>query len=105
QKPFSPEEQEGKLLPVVSSAAKPLPGTLTIDQDAAVYLSRLGHGEAMHHATKPERRPYLFLISGKASVNGVGLEAGDQARVEGEKELRIASANGKAELILLDLPA
>jgi redox-sensitive bicupin YhaK (pirin superfamily) len=105
QKTFTPEQQAGKLLPVVSSVEKPVNGTLTIDQDATVYLSRLGEGESVRHTTQPDRKPYLFLISGKAVVNGVNLDAGDQARVTGEKELHIASGNGKAEFILLDLPA
>lgn len=104
QKNFTPEEQGGKLLPVVSPCDKPVDGALTIDQDATVYLSRLRSGELVTHQTSPDRKPYLFLMGGKASVNGVALEEGDQARISGESTLRIASEGEKAEFILLDLP-
>jgi redox-sensitive bicupin YhaK (pirin superfamily) len=91
----------GKLLPVVSSGS--IPDTLTIDQDATIYLSELASGQEVMHASAPGRKAYLFVIRGAVDVNGHSLRSGDQGRVEGEPELRIR-ATEDAELMLLDLP-
>ena len=102
QKRFAAAERNGKLLPVVSSGD--LPGTLAIDQDAAIYLSALAAGEEVTHRSHDGRKAYLFVIAGGATVNGEALAAGDQARIADETELRVR-ATADAEVILLDLPA
>ena len=102
QKQFTAEERAGKLLPVVSAGE--LPGTLGIDQDAAIYLSSLKTGEEVAHRSLPKRKAYLFVIAGGVTVNGEALAAGDQARVKDETDLRVRGISD-AELILLDLPA
>ena len=102
QKVFSATERAGKLLPVVSSGD--LPGTLSIDQDATIFLSSLAAGTEVTHMSRAGRKPYLFVISGGVTLNGEQLSAGDQARIADEKELRVR-ATKDAELILLDLPA
>ena len=99
---FGADERAGKLLPVVSSGD--VPGTLAIDQDAAIYLSSLAAGEEVTHRSRAGRKPYLFVISGGVKLNGEALAAGDQARIADEPELRVHATQG-AELILLDLPA
>ena len=101
QRQFSPAERAGKLLPVVSPGE--LPGTLAIDQDAAIYLSALRAGEEVVRESRPARLAYLFVIAGGVNLNGARLEAGDQARIADEPDLRL-QATGDAELILLDLP-
>lgn len=100
QRKFSPEQRAGKLLPVVSSGD--VDGTLSIDQDATIYVSGLKAGQKVTHASKGTHA-YLFVIEGSVSLNGKQLEKGDQARVADEKTLEI-SADADAELILLDLP-
>jgi hypothetical protein len=102
QKQFSAAERAGKLLPVVSSGD--VPGTLAIDQDAAIYLSSLKTGEEVTHHSRAERKAYLFVIAGSVTLNGETLAAGDQARITAETELRVR-ATADAELILLDLPS
>ncbi len=102
QKQFTKDERSGKLLPVVSSGD--LPGTLAIDQDAAIYLSALKNGEEVTHPSRAERKAYLFVIEGGVTVDGEALAAGDQARIADVTDLRVR-ATKDAELILLDLPA
>ena len=102
QKKFAAAERGGKLLPVVSSGD--VPGTLAIDQDAAIYLSSLQAGEEVTHSSRAKRKAYLFVMAGGATVNGETLAAGDQARIADESVLRVG-ASENAELILLDLPA
>ncbi len=101
QRRFGPEERGGRLLPVVSAGE--VPGTLAIDQDAAVYVSALRPGEQTVHKSQDDRRAYLFVIEGRLRVNGQEVSKGDQARIAGEPELRLEAVED-TELILLDLP-
>lgn len=93
-------DRQGRLLPIVSSDRKP--GTLHIHQDATLYVSQLQAGEAVTHSTGADRRLYLFIIEGAATVNGEALSGGDQARITEEAELRI-EATAATELLLIDL--
>ncbi|MFQ5990116.1 MAG: pirin family protein [Candidatus Methylomirabilales bacterium] len=101
QRQFTLEDQRGRLLPVVSSGD--IPETLTIDQDAAIYVSHLGAGQEVAHKSQAGRKAYLFVIGGGLKLNGVPLTAGDQARIADEPELML-EATEDVELILLDLP-
>lgn len=94
-------DRKGKLLPVVSSGN--LPGTLTIDQDAAIYLSQLDAGQKVTHQSEKGRKAYVFVTEGRVELNGTTIKAGDQARLENEAELRIAAIDS-SHFILIDLP-
>ncbi len=98
---FTAEERRGRLLPVVSSGD--VAGTMPIDQDAQILVSRLEPGQEVMHQSRPGRKAYLFAIEGSLSVNGTPLEQGDQARIADETELKLR-AHQDSELILLDLP-
>ena len=101
QHQFTPSERKGKLLPIVTGGE--LAGTLTIDQDAQIYVAALPAGSTVEHQTKPHRKTYLFAIEGEIAVNGVKLLGGDQARIADESGLSIVAAKD-SEIILLDLP-
>jgi redox-sensitive bicupin YhaK (pirin superfamily) len=100
QKSFTPADRAGKLLPVVSSGKAP--GTLAIDRDAEVYLARLAAGQKVVHKAQPDRKAYLYMISGGLQLNGTALAPGDQARIDNETNLEI-EAQKDSELVLLDL--
>jgi redox-sensitive bicupin YhaK (pirin superfamily) len=102
QRDFSAELVPGKLFPVVSDGS--VPETLRIDQDAAIYLSELGAGKQVTHASAPGRKGYLFVVSGEVSVNGKELGAGDQARIADESRLDIRGRSDSS-FMLLDLPS
>lgn len=101
QRQFNRPERSGKLLPVVSSGD--MPGTLKIDQDAAIFVCALAAGQRVIHKSQPGRKAYLFLTEGSLNVNEVSLATGDQARIADEPLLNL-KAGQDAELILLDLP-
>jgi hypothetical protein len=100
QKQFTPQQRQGKLLPVVSAGDQS--GTLAIDQDATIYVSALKAGQQVRHQIR-QKHAYLFVIDGAVSVNDAQLSKGDQARIADEKVLDVR-ASKDAELILLDLP-
>lgn len=101
QRRFTLADRSGKLHPVVSSGS--IPGTLTIDQDTAIYVSALSPGQQVAHQAVPGRRAYGFVISGHVDLNGIPLAAGDQARIAHETDL-VVKASENSQLILLDLP-
>ncbi|MDX1982322.1 MAG: pirin family protein [Bryobacteraceae bacterium] len=98
QRAFEPRPDA--LTPVVSSGA--LPNTLTIDQDAAIYLGTVSSGAEVTHTTSASKS-YVFVISGTMELNGQKLNTGDQARIEGESQLRICGLE-PSRWMLLDLP-
>ncbi|MBL8177027.1 MAG: pirin family protein [Bryobacterales bacterium] len=95
-------DRDSKLLPVVSSGD--IPGTLVIDQDAVVYVSRLGAGKTLTHELRTGRKAYLFVNEGTLSLNRERLAMGDQARIDAETVLHFA-ADANTHFVLLDLPA
>lgn len=102
QRPFKKEQQLNTLLPIVSSGN--IPGTLSIDQDAAIYVSTLQAGkEVTHTSTGTGRFGYLFVISGDVTVNGTPVHNGDQARLADEATIKVV-ANQDSEFILIDVP-
>jgi len=103
QKPYTFDDRHNRLFPVVSPTDAPLPGTMTIDQDATIYISSLDAGKDLAHESRPARHAYLFVIEGEIELNGRKLSNGDQARIADEPRLSI-KAREKSELILLDLP-
>jgi redox-sensitive bicupin YhaK (pirin superfamily) len=101
QRRFTLEDRMGKLLPVVSWGN--IAGTLTIDQDAVIYVSSVPTGQEVIYKSRPGRKAYLFVITGSLTVNGTFLATGDQARIADEPELGL-QAREATELIFLDLP-
>jgi len=102
QKPFTKADRHNRLFPVVSPTDAPAEGSLTIDQDATIYVSSLDAGKTVTHESKSGRHAYFFVIDGEAELNGQKLVAGDQARIEDEKSLTI-KAGKDTELMLLDM--
>jgi quercetin 2,3-dioxygenase len=80
-----------------------IPGTLAIDQDAAIYVGKLTANQKISHQSRPNCHAYLFVIDGELKINGSALSKGDQARITNEEKLKIVAAND-THLMLNDLP-
>lgn len=101
QKYFSPAEKKGKLRLVASRGGDD--GSISINQDVALYASILEEGETVEHKLADGRHAWLQVISGGLEVNGTTLEKGDGAAVSEESLLTLkATANG-TEFLLFDL--
>ncbi len=100
QRAFSAAERENRLRLVASPDAAD--GSLTIHQDARLYLSTLGAGQAVSHDLRPGRHAWLQVLRGQAALNGQPLSEGDGAAISEEKALEIRSDKG-AEVLLFDL--
>lgn len=102
QKSFSGTDRQGRMQLVV--APDGAEGSLTIHQDARMYLGDLGVGEVIVHSLDADRHAWLQVLRGSVSLNGEPLESSDGAAISDESELRIASASESAEVMLFDLP-
>lgn len=101
QKFFDEEEKQGKLRLVASPDGAD--GSLTIHQDAMVYLSTLRPGESVSHEMRGGRRAWLQMLRGQVGVNGTTLETSDGLAVSDETSLAIVGEQA-AEVMLFDLP-
>jgi quercetin 2,3-dioxygenase len=101
QRSFPEAERQGKLRLVASPDGRE--NSLTIHQDAQVYLSTVGRGEQVTHTLGAGRSAWLQILRGSVQLNGIALEAGDGAAVSEETALTVRAA-GPAEVMLFDLP-
>lgn len=100
QKAFSPAQRHGRLGLVASPDGEG--GSLTIRQDARIYLGSLDQDQELTYALAKERYAWLQVLRGSVAVGGVDLSAGDGAAVSEELALAIR-ANGSSEVMLFDL--
>jgi redox-sensitive bicupin YhaK (pirin superfamily) len=100
QKAFPEEERQGVLRLVASPTGEQ--GSLTIHQDARLYLSTLRTGAAVVHTLKPGRHAWLQVLQGQTALTGQPLSAGDGAAVSDEDRLEIRG-QAEAEVLLFDL--
>lgn len=98
---FAPEEKRGRLRLVASSDGRE--GSVTIQQDAAVYATVLAPGETAVHPLAPGRRAYVQVARGAVTVNGERLHAGDGARIQDEAQITLVGAEEATEVLLFDL--
>jgi redox-sensitive bicupin YhaK (pirin superfamily) len=101
QRFFPASERYGRLRLVASPDGRD--GSLTISQDARVFLSSLDIGDQVTHELEPGRHAWLQLLRGAVEVNGVRLIAGDGLAVSDEASLNVLAAE-PSEIMLFDLP-
>lgn len=75
--------------------------SFAIRQDADLWLIKLERGNTYRHFLAPGRAAWLHVATGKTTVNGVELSAGDAAAIEGIP-LQIEGLS-ESEILLFDL--
>ena len=95
------DELRGTLRPIATPDGAG--GSLVIHQDARLFATILGPGQAVRHPLAPGRHGWVQVARGEATVNGAALEAGDGVAISGEREIAITAAGGEAELLVFDL--
>ncbi len=100
QKAFPDEERHNRLRLVASPGGRD--GSLTIRQDARLYLATLDGGREVRHELTPGRHAWLQVLRGGVALNGLPLSAGDGAAASDESSLAIG-ADGSSEVLLFDL--
>jgi quercetin 2,3-dioxygenase len=94
------EENQGRFRLVASPDGAA--GSLTIYQDARLYLASLLPGQAVAHPIEPGRAAWLQVLRGGVNVLGHDLTAGDGVAVTDESAISIQAAV-PSEVLLFDL--
>ncbi len=100
QRAFSEADRRGRLRVVASPDGRD--GSLTMEQDALVFLSTLEAGQHVTHDVPPGRSAWLQVLRGAAEVNGVRLDAGDGVAASDEDALSVR-ARELSEVLLFEL--
>ncbi|MDD5329999.1 MAG: pirin family protein [Sulfuricella sp.] len=100
QKYFGADEKLGRLRLVASPNGGD--GSVTIHQDAKLYAALIDRAHGAETRLPAGRRAWLQVARGTVRLNGMTLEAGDGARIEGESALHLDS-DDSAEILLFDL--
>ena len=77
-------------------------GAVKLFQDAKVFAARLDVGAEVQAGVPAGRAGYLQVARGAVTLDGLALNAGDGARIEGEPALAVAAAS-PAEILWFDL--
>jgi redox-sensitive bicupin YhaK (pirin superfamily) len=100
QKAFPEAEKRGKLRLIASPDGAD--GSVTIHQDAKLYVSLLGPGQEVKHELGNGRYAWVQVAKGAVELNGKALDQGDGAAVSEESRLTIKGTQD-AEILLFDL--
>ncbi|MEO5761746.1 MAG: pirin family protein [Vicinamibacteria bacterium] len=76
--------------------------SISIHQNADMYVAKLGAGRGIDHAFAPLRSGWVQVIGGALTINGKRLEAGDGAAVKDVTTLRFLAEND-AHFLFFDL--
>lgn len=101
QREFPARERRGTLRLVVSSDGREQ--SLSIGQDAALWVGLLDGGETIRQPLGAERSAWLHVARGHLTMNGHDFGPGDGAGIQGERELFLERGR-EAEIVLWDLP-
>jgi redox-sensitive bicupin YhaK (pirin superfamily) len=101
QRQFTREDRRGRLVQVVGNDHG---DTVSVHQDAAVWVAALAPDDAVEHRFEAGRAGYLYLIDGGSRMDdGTTLATGDAAKLFGPEDLRLI-ATAETELILIEVP-
>jgi quercetin 2,3-dioxygenase len=100
QKPFDPASRAGRWQLVASPDGAE--GSLTIQQDARIYLANVAAGKELPLELPPGRHGWLQVLRGEVTIDGTQLAAGDAATLSDLSRATVA-ATEPAELLLFDL--
>jgi redox-sensitive bicupin YhaK (pirin superfamily) len=103
QQQFTREQRTDRLLRVVAPMQRVEAGEVGVHQDASVFATHLTPGQRVAHETGEGRGAYLYVIDGRATLNGEPIRTGDAAKVFEGESIEI-EAEAPSELILVDVP-
>jgi redox-sensitive bicupin YhaK (pirin superfamily) len=100
QKPFGPAGRENRwqLVAAPDGAA----GSLTIQQDAKIYLANVAAGKTLKHEVALGRHAWLQIIRGEGALNGVPVAASDGVAISDEQQIELTGQTA-VEAMLFDL--
>jgi redox-sensitive bicupin YhaK (pirin superfamily) len=100
QKPFDVRAAGERLVLLASRDGRE--GSIQVQQDLTISVTRLGSGQTRSYALAPGRHAWVQVARGSAIVNGAALSEGDGAAVSEEPRVDLEGSE-PAELLLFDL--
>ncbi|HTF35381.1 MAG TPA: pirin family protein [Myxococcota bacterium] len=100
QKAFPPEARRNELILAASRDGRL--GSVSIHQDANLYLARLDAGSRVEFEIPPSRAAWVQVVRGSVALRDEKLAAGDGAALAGEKSVPLTAAED-AEVLVFDL--
>ncbi|MDB4967472.1 MAG: hypothetical protein JWN44_3161 [Myxococcales bacterium] len=100
EKRFGIQDLSGKLRLIASPDGRD--GSVTINQDARVYVALLGQGQELKHEFAAKRKGWVHVARGRVLVNGQELTTGDGAALADETSVSLAGG-AASEVLLFDL--
>ncbi|HEX7481476.1 MAG TPA: pirin family protein [Polyangiales bacterium] len=101
QKAFAESERRGKLLLVGSPDAAQ--SCVKLNADVRLYATLLAAGDKVTHVVQPGRHAWIHVATGKASVGGHALQAGDGASTNDPGSVLIEGSE-LGQVLVFDLP-
>ena len=95
------EAKQGRLKLIASPTGER--GSVSIHQDAYLYVSVLDKSAELGFAISSDRKIYVHVAKGAICLNGESLCTGYGAKIENENNLNIRCMD-QAEILLFDLP-
>lgn len=100
QRSFDLEKNSGSWALVAAPDARD--GAVKVHQDTELSLAVLPKGNDLTYSLKPGRRAWLQVARGKATLNGLALDAGDGAAISEENLLEVKALED-AEILVFEL--
>jgi redox-sensitive bicupin YhaK (pirin superfamily) len=100
QKRFDPQGRLNKLQLVASPDGAD--GSLTINQDAKIYLATIDHGASLELSGDPERYMWIQVLRGAIALNDIALATSDGAAVSAESLLNLRGTSA-SEVMVFEL--
>lgn len=100
QKSFEKELESQKLVHVISQDGKD--GSISINQDADMFISRLKTGDDLTYSIRKNRGVWIQVVKGQLTINDQNVIAGDALSFENEDDLKV-KATKESEIIIFDL--
>jgi hypothetical protein len=94
------EAPEGQLNLITSKTGRD--GSIAINQDADLWLGKLGEGNRVTHTVAAGRHAWLHVAEGEVSLNGKKLSGGDAVAIDEQGSVEL-SATKPSQVLLFDL--
>lgn len=104
QQAFDAQARRGCWQVLAASDRAPVAGALPIRQDARLSAVRLEKGQSVDVAVDATRRCWLHVATGRLTVDGQSVAAGDALGVTDESRVLTLAGDGEAEVLWFDLP-
>ncbi len=103
QTTITADDKRGRLRLIGSKDGRD--GSVTINQDVALYASILGVGDEVAHNLAPNRTAWVQVATGAAVINGEMVETGDGVAITDAGVVSIKGRDAGTELLLFDMAA